>query len=145
MRGSKLPRVLAISADRRFLREIRLALPLGARILCALQDFAEAYAGRRDPAVAMESLKLKAHRYDPHVLEALEEVLATHSSSSLEGCVPVMIQGLSEGMVLGRPLCTHRGHQVFPAGTRLGRPHLQLIRDAAVLLDLLEPAFVLGG
>jgi len=119
-------------------------VPLGVKILLVLNAFVEVFAVRRNRAVALEAIKLKARGFDPRVIGALEAELGLDADERREISEPCRIPNLREGMILGKDLCTTNGHVVFPAGIRIGQPHLQLIRDASSLLELVEPIYILG-
>jgi response regulator RpfG family c-di-GMP phosphodiesterase len=116
------------------------ALPMGARILKALNDFTHLERARRSRKVALEELALHCGQYDPRVLEALYAQFGTPAAAAVERACPVA--ELREGMILARDVHTLNGRPVLVAGLKLGPAHLVLLRDVVEILDLQEPVYV---
>ena len=119
------------------------AIPMGARILKALNDFTTLELMRRSRKVALEELALHASRYDGRVLEALYAQFGTPAAAG--GSFqerPCPVEDLREGMVLARNVLTRGGRLVLAAGLQLGAAHLVLLRDLVEILDILEPVHV---
>jgi response regulator RpfG family c-di-GMP phosphodiesterase len=115
-------------------------LPMGARILRALNDFTSLEDRRKSRKVALEELALHHGHYDPRVLEALYAQFGTPAAAVAESTCPV--EDLREGMILTRNILTRGGRPVLMAGLRLGAAHLVLLRDVVEILDIQEPVHV---
>ena len=121
---------------------MREELPIEARILKVLWDFAEHEAARKNRAVAMEELRRHAARYDPIVLEAWAALVGGDPRTT--GVRKVEVAGLEPGIRLAEDVLTTSGRLVLAAGLRLGAGHLELLRSLHELLDLQEPIAVFG-
>ncbi len=119
------------------------AIPLGARILKVLWDFAELEHARRSRAVAMEELLLHPRAYDPKVLEALAALLAASQPAPVAR--ERRLRDLRAGMTLASDIRSGDGVLILPAGLRLGPGHLELLSGLARPLALLEPVSVLSA
>jgi response regulator RpfG family c-di-GMP phosphodiesterase len=116
-------------------------LPMGARILKALNDFTNLEQVRRSRKVALEELALHSAHYDPRVLEALYAQFGTPAAAvTADRACPV--EELREGMILARDIHTRSGRPVLMAGLKLGAAHLVLLRDVVEILDIREPVYV---
>lgn len=116
-------------------------LPMGARILKALNDFTRLEQVRRSRKVALEELALHRTQYDPRVLEALYAQFGTPAAAATaDRACPV--EDLREGMILARDIHTRSGRPVLMAGLKLGAAHLVLLRDVVEILDIREPVYV---
>jgi response regulator RpfG family c-di-GMP phosphodiesterase len=115
-------------------------LPMGARILKALNDLTTLELRRRSRPVALEELALHRARYDSRVLAALYERFGTPAAAAAE--LDCRVADLREGMVLVRNVLTGGGRPVLMAGLRLGAAHLLLLRDLTEILDIQEPVRV---
>ena len=118
-------------------------LPLGARILKALNDFTQLEQKRKSRAVALEELALYPARYDRRVLEALYAHFGTPAAAAdpavERACA---LEDLRVGMVLSRDILAHNGRPVLLAGLKLGTAHLLLVQGAADLLGIQAPVQV---
>jgi len=111
------------------------AIPLGARILKAVQDFTVLEHRRHSRAVALEELKLHGRPYDPLVLKALEACFGGSAGSTpMPRLVP--LRDLLPGMILTGDLHTSTGQLVLGQGLRLGKGHLELLRNLADFLQI---------
>jgi len=104
------------------------AIPLGARILKAVQDFSVLETQRHSRAVALEELRLHGRPYDPAVLQAMDACFGGPSGANP---VPrlVHLRDLEPGMILAGDLHTNSGQLVLGHGLRLGKGHLELLRN----------------
>ncbi|GLH69602.1 response regulator receiver modulated metal-depenent phosphohydrolase [Geothrix rubra] len=121
------------------------AIPLGARILRALDDFQEIEERRGSRLVAMEQMKLRRGWYDPRVLQALE-VLLVDSGQAPDPAVPraVAVKDLEPGTVLAADVRTRGGMLVAAEGTRLLPSHVEKLQNFARLIGLAEPLYTKG-
>lgn len=119
------------------------AIPMGARILKVLWDFAELESVRKSRVVALEDLKLRPKAYDPKVLAALSDLLA--AAPPARSVHHLGVRDLRAGMILDADILTGEGSLVLPTGLRLGPGHLELLSGLAGLLDLQEPVSILLG
>jgi response regulator RpfG family c-di-GMP phosphodiesterase len=117
------------------------AIPLGARILKVLWDFSELEHTRRSRVVALEELRLRPKAYDPSVLEALAELLASGHQATVTRAF--RLRDLRAGMVLAAEIRSAEGVLVLPEGLRLGSGHLELLATLARLMELQEPVAIL--
>ena len=119
------------------------AIPLGARILKALNDFTNLEMKRQSRKVALEEMALHHSQYDRSVLEVLFAQFGTPSpaawSATERTCA---VKDLIEGMILTRSILTRSGRPVLMAGLKLGAGHLVLLRDLVEILDMQEPVHV---
>ncbi|HEX4844842.1 MAG TPA: HD domain-containing phosphohydrolase [Geothrix sp.] len=112
------------------------AIPLGSRILKVLWDFSELAQTRKSRAVALEELRLRPRAYDPRVLSALGESLA--SPPPARATATVRVGDLQVGMCLAGEVLTSDGSLVLPTGLHLGPGHLELLSVIAKRMDLQE-------
>jgi response regulator RpfG family c-di-GMP phosphodiesterase len=117
-------------------------IPMGARILKALNDFTSLELKLRSRPVALEELALHRACYDRRVLAALYAQFGVPASAAERPCA---VEALQEGMVLARHVVTRSGRPVLMAGLKLGEAHLVLLRDVVALLELQEPVYVCHG
>jgi len=116
-------------------------IPLGSRILKVLWDFSALGQPRRNPAVALEELRMRPKPYDPKVLAALEELLAFAPRAPIvHEC---RLRDLLAGMTLASDILMEDGGLVLPTGLRLGPGHLELLASLVSLVGLCEPVSVL--
>jgi len=117
------------------------AIPLGARILKAVQDYTLFETNRRSRQVALEELKRHGKAYDPTVLKAME---ACFGGSAGPNPVPhlVPLRNLAPGAILAGDLHTGTGQLVLGQGLRLGQGHLELLLNLTSFLDLPDPISV---
>jgi response regulator RpfG family c-di-GMP phosphodiesterase len=119
------------------------ALPMGARILKAVNDFTSLELKRLSRKVALEEMALHSTRYDRRVLDALYAHFGTPAAASgTPSELPCPVEELREGLVLARDIQTRTGRVVLMAGLRLGAAHLVLLRDVAEILDIRQPVYV---
>jgi response regulator RpfG family c-di-GMP phosphodiesterase len=91
-----------------------LAIPLGARILAAANDYDAVQQGaistkRASPEEALQYLNAgRGHRYDPSVLDALDKLLGSAAKPEARQ-LPLQSDKLKPGMVLARDLVTRDG------------------------------------
>jgi response regulator RpfG family c-di-GMP phosphodiesterase len=111
------------------------AIPLGARILKAVQDFTALETLRHSRAVALEELQLHGKPYDPSVLRAME---ACFGGAAGSGPIPrlVRLQDLVPGMILAGDLRTGQGQLVLGEGLHLGHGHLELLRNLTSFIEI---------
>lgn len=117
------------------------AIPLGARILKAVQDFTSLETIRHSRAVALEELLRHSRSYDPAVLSTME---ACFGGATGSGPIPrlVRLQDLLPGMILAGDLRSDPGQLVLGQGLRLGRGHLELLRNLTGFLEIPDPIAV---
>lgn len=121
------------------------AIPLGARILRALNDFQEIEERRGSRVVALEQMKLRRGWYDPRVLQSLEEFLG-EAGQAPDPTVPraVSVKDLEPGHLLAADVKTKAGMLVAAEGTRLLPAHLEKLQNFARLIGLVEPLYIQG-
>ena len=111
------------------------AIPLGARILKAVQDFTLLETQRRSRAVALEELNRRGRTYDPSVLKAMEACFG-----GAKGATPVPrlvpLRELAPGMRLAGDLHANSGQLLLGQGLRLGKGHLELLRNLTDCLQM---------
>ena len=114
------------------------AIPLGARILKAVQDYHVLQTNRHSRQVALEELKRRAKAYDPSVLKAME---ACFGGSLASQPLPHLVQlkDMKPGAILAGDLRTGTGQLVLGQGLRLGQGHLELLRNLTGYLELPDP------
>lgn len=119
------------------------AIPLGARILRALNDFQEIEERRGSRLVALEQMKLRRGWYDPRVLQELEGLVG-ESGRTPDPAVPraVSVKDLEPGAVLAADVKTKVGMLVAAEGTRLTSAHLEKLQNFSRLIGLVEPLYI---
>ncbi|NWJ39933.1 MAG: response regulator [Geothrix sp.] len=119
-------------------------IPLGARILKAVQDFTTLETQRHSGAVALEELKLHGKAYDPAVLKAMEQCFG-NSVRTRPAPRLVRREDLVPGLILAGDLHTTAGQLVLGQGLRLGHGHLELLRNLVDILGIPDRIPVLDG
>ncbi len=119
-------------------------IPLGARILKAVQDFTTLEAHRHSGAVALEELKLHGKAYDPAVLTAMEQCFGGSVRSRPTPRL-VRLEDLVPGLILAGDLHTNTGQLVLGQGLRLGHGHLELLRNLVEFLGIPDRVSVFDG
>jgi response regulator RpfG family c-di-GMP phosphodiesterase len=116
------------------------ALPLGARLLCLVQDHDALLVQGTSPVVALATLRSAAGRYDPVLLDALGTVAAA-GTEKVRG---VALADLRTGMVLATAV-TNRAHvMLVNAGQEVTDGMLTRLRNFAELEDgVAEPLMIL--
>lgn len=89
-------------------------IPIGARILKAALNFEIALKQMSDPSAALGKLMLQPEQYDPQVLEALREKLATGFCQRSRQSVS--IDALQPGMILAADVRLEGGKLVVASG-----------------------------
>lgn len=121
------------------------AIPLGARILRALDDFQEIEERRGSRLVAMEQMKLRRGWYDPRVLQVLEGLYSgLGQTQDLAAPRAVAVKDLEPGAVLAADVKTSKGMLVVAEGTRLLPSHVEKLQNFSRLIGLAEPLYIKG-
>ena len=102
------------------------ALPMGARILKALNDFTNLERQRQSREVALGELVLNSSRYDGRVLKALFALFPPAHAPLPASEKACKVADLREGMVLARSVLIANGRPVLLGGLKLGAAHLEL-------------------
>ncbi len=117
-------------------------IPLGARMLRVLQDWAGHEPAKVSRDKALENMKLCSGRYDPGLLGAMKavfDICPEHTASAeIENC-PVGIKDLRVGWTLSAEARTRNGMCIVPAGTRISPMLMEKLRNFAKLDELEEP------
>lgn len=120
-------------------------LPIGARVLKVLRDFAAIDAEMKDTAAVLDTLKQRPGTYDPRVLDSAFEFFDVRLQSSGPGQPVIRAQSLRElsvGQVLASNIETTDGLLVAAAGTELTTIILHRLRNFAELNAIKEPLYV---
>lgn len=121
-------------------------IPVGARILRVVVEYAELlWRDGYDPPQALSILQQLSHRiYDQRIVLLLDEYLAaTDSSKSGALLLPLRVEHLVPGMVVGRDVVTVAGHKLVAQGTVLEASHIERIRNHHSLDPVLGAVYVL--
>lgn len=121
------------------------AIPLGARILRALNDFQEIEERRGSRLVALEQMKLRPDWYDPRVLQAMEGLVGEGGKvPDTAGPRAVAVKDLEPGTVLAADVKTKVGMLVVAEGTCLLPTHVEKLQNFSRLIGLVEPLYIKG-
>ncbi|MCX7930688.1 MAG: hypothetical protein N2663_08230 [Chlorobi bacterium] len=104
-------------------------IPLGARILRTVVDYAEMLF--RDGIRSVDALSIIQQQsrrlYDQRVVLLLEEYVTCNDFPESNDMVPLRVESLSAGMVLGRDIVTMSGHKLAARGTQLSPEQVEQI------------------
>ena len=115
------------------------SIPFGGRLLRLVEEHDELLARGVAPAVAIATLRSRAGRYDPVLLDALATV-----SAAAGGVRGVDLAELQCGMVLAAPVTSLSGVLLVGAGPEVTPGLLTRLRNFAELEDgVAEPVMVL--
>jgi response regulator RpfG family c-di-GMP phosphodiesterase len=118
-------------------------LPMGARILKAVNDFTQMESRRKNRHVVLGEMALHRSQYDEQVLDALDRLFGAQAASSAPGRERACkVEELEEGMVLTHDVLTQAGRPILVAGLKLGLAHLLMLRDVSRILDVQLPVHV---
>jgi len=120
------------------------ALPLGSRLLKALNDFYRMTAKGQRPAEALDVLEYASCHYDPKVVAAMRKA-AIGDGSEKGGAGKVRslrLAQLIEGYTLRSDARSRDGDLILRAGQTLGRAHIQRLRNFAESVGIQEPLLV---
>ena len=115
-------------------------IPLGSRILKAALDFEALEVSGTSKADALAELHRRTGWYDPEVLAALEQAVATEIAFSQE---QVGLAGLTEGMLVGEDIHTTDGRLLVKRGARVTEPFIRRLESFARTHGVREPITVL--
>ncbi len=103
-------------------------IPLGARILRVVVDFAElVFRDGLSMLDALSTIEQYSRRiYDQRVVVLLGEYIAQHITTT-EPLIALRIEDLSPGMRLGRDVITSAGHKLAARGTKLSAEQIERI------------------
>jgi hypothetical protein len=121
------------------------AIPLGARILRATNDYLDLLPKKTSPKAAVLDMYGRTAWYDIEVLQALKRVLETEADA-MDVCrepESLLFAELLAGMTVSENIETSNGWMVIPAGTVLRESHLEKLRNFSLLTGLKEPITVL--
>ncbi|GAB7044778.1 HD domain-containing phosphohydrolase [Catenuloplanes niger] len=117
------------------------SIPFGGRLLHLVEDHDELLARGTVPAVAIATLRSRAGRYDPVLLDALATVAA--AAGGVRG---VALAELQCGMVLAAPVTSLSGVLLVGAGPEVTPGLLTRLRNFAELEDgVAEPLMVVDA
>lgn len=114
-------------------------IPIGARILRALMDLQAAESSGQPAAVAFQTLRQDAARYDPNVLNCLERLV---NAPDFTGRAALTVGELQPGLVIDVPVQSQEGVTLISAGARLTPMLLERLRNFADLGQIQEPIYV---
>jgi len=112
------------------------AIPLGARILKVVLDFDMLESKGHLKVNALKELKQRSGRYDPVVLEALEQVLGDEAKYVVKD---ITISGLKARMVLFEDVSTLEGQLLLSRGQEVSTVIIKRLRNFADKIGLKEP------
>lgn len=105
-------------------------IPQGARILRVVSDYLTLLATHEDPFRALSDMELRTAWYDLGILQVLRQVIEEQSTEEPEADpVDTEILQLQPGPTLAHDVVTAEGILVLPKGTRLGKSHLEKLRN----------------
>ncbi len=105
-------------------------IPLGARILRVVNDYLTLLVTQDDPFKAISDMEIRKAWYDMSILQALRDVVAEQQTDEPEPePVDMEIPRIQAGFTLAEDVVTHEGLLVLPKGTRLGKSHLEKLRN----------------
>jgi response regulator RpfG family c-di-GMP phosphodiesterase len=117
-------------------------IPMGGRILKALNDFTCLEQKRKSRAVALEELSLHRGQYDRRILVGLYTLFGAPTAATAGAERACAVEDLAEDMVLARDVLSRSGRRVLAAGLGLSPAHLALLRSLVAVMDLKEPVYV---
>ncbi len=120
-------------------------IPVGARILRVVVEYAELlWRDGYEPPQALSVLQQLSHRiYDQRIVLLLDEYLATANLSETNTLLlPLRVEHLVPGMVVGRDIVTAAGHKLVAQGTVLEASHIERIRNHHSLDPVLGAVYV---
>ncbi len=120
-------------------------IPLGARILKVVGDLFQIKSGDLSTDSALQHLRTRAGWYDPKVLEAALNGLASSAAGLASGkrtLVGVATKELLIGQVLVSDVETREGKLLIAAGNRITETLLERIRNCSKLTAIKEPIYV---
>lgn len=115
-------------------------IPLGSRILKVALDFETLEVSGTSKANALVELRRRTGWYDPEVLAALDQAIATEIAFSQE---QVGLAGLTEGMLVGEDIHTNDGRLLVKRGARVTEPFIRRLECFARTHGVREPITVL--
>ncbi|MFA6243298.1 MAG: HD domain-containing phosphohydrolase [Candidatus Hydrogenedentales bacterium] len=117
------------------------SIPLGSRILKAVEDFHGLRAIGRSREDAINEMMGREGWYDLSVLSALSTcTLATMGSEApLSRVVPISLNDLKPGLTLASPIMTVEGQKVLGAGTEISEALLIRLHKYAESAGVKEP------
>lgn len=121
------------------------ALPLGARILHAVNGLIAMHQGGMPADDAVMTIKANPKRYDPAVAQSIggcAALLRTTAKPAASGPRRLKLAELTPGYVLVSDIVTLDGVMVLAAGMLLEAVHLQRVRNFAALNPIAEPITV---
>jgi len=107
-------------------------IPVGARILRVVVDYAElVWKDGYDHSESLSTIQQRSHRiYDQRIVVLLDQYLSTVEHSDQRAVVvPLRVEHLVPGMIVGRDIITTAGHKLVPQGTVLEASHIERIRN----------------
>jgi response regulator RpfG family c-di-GMP phosphodiesterase len=105
-------------------------IPLGARILRVVNDYLSLQGTEDDPQGTLSDMKFRTTWYDMGVLKALQEVLEEHRAEEPPADpVELPLERLQQAQTLAEDVVTAEGILVLPKGARLGKSHLEKLRN----------------
>jgi response regulator RpfG family c-di-GMP phosphodiesterase len=105
-------------------------IPLGARILRVVNDYLTLLSTHDSSVSAISDMEVRTTWYDMGVLQALREVVEEQPSDEPEALpVELPLERLRISQILAEDVVTEEGLLVLPKGTRLGKSHLEKLKN----------------
>jgi response regulator RpfG family c-di-GMP phosphodiesterase len=111
------------------------AIPIGARILKAVQDFRAEELCRANSGDAILALRARARNYDPEVLETLARL----AGPRLPVIEELALQSVKSGMVLAGDVKARTGMLLVARGQRVTIQMLERLKNFDLRVGVLEP------
>jgi response regulator RpfG family c-di-GMP phosphodiesterase len=120
------------------------AIPLGSRILRAVNDYLDLLPKKTTPRAAVLDMHARTAWYDLAVLQALKRVLEEEDAAAIHAPEPqrLLLADLKAGFKTMDGIETRNGWLVIPTGIILRESHLEKLRNFALLTGLKEPMLV---
>ncbi len=120
------------------------AIPLGGRILRAVSDYVARLGGADDSRHILEEMEFRTAWYDLAVVRGLARAVArTPPEEGGTRIRELPVRSLRQGQLLAEDIRNAAGVPLVPAGTRLGLPHLEKLRNFIRLGEIQEPIRIL--
>ncbi len=120
-------------------------IPVGARILRVVVDHAElVWRDGYDHSEALSTVQQRSHRiYDQRIVVLLDQYLSTVEYANQRAIIiPLRVEHLVPGMIVGRDIITTAGHKLVPQGTVLEASHIERIRNHHRLDPVLGSVYI---
>lgn len=120
------------------------SIPLGARILHAVNDYLRLEKSGAERSLCLYTLRHATGYYDPDVLTALESVVAQRTQTTAKPSQKryLSLEELKAGMRLAEDLCSTDGLLLLPAGLEMQLNHLARMQNFARTIGVRTPVVV---